>query len=87
VYNEWVTSAISEEARIRGQITELRPRVTDATLRATLALAEKINVAGAGGGGSVVEVAAPVVPLARRRRRSRSALALLAVSRPTWPLH
>jgi photosystem II stability/assembly factor-like uncharacterized protein len=47
-------NAISEEARrVRGQITELRPKITDATLKSHLdALAEKIqNTAGAGGGG------------------------------------
>jgi len=55
MYNEWVAlSAISDDARkIRGQITELRTKVTDATLKSHVdALAEKIqNVAGAGGGG------------------------------------
>jgi hypothetical protein len=55
MYNEWLAlSGISNEARkIRGQITELRSRITDATLKSHLdALAEKIqNVAGAGGGG------------------------------------
>jgi photosystem II stability/assembly factor-like uncharacterized protein len=55
MYEAWVAlNAISEEARkIRGQITELRTRITDATLKSHVdALAEKIqNVAGAGGGG------------------------------------
>jgi len=55
MYNEWVAlSAISDEARkIRGQLTELRTRITDATLKSHVdAFAEKIqNVAGAGGGG------------------------------------
>jgi hypothetical protein len=55
MYNEWVTlNAISEEARkIRGQITELRAKITDATVKSHVeALAEKIQtVAGAGGGG------------------------------------
>jgi photosystem II stability/assembly factor-like uncharacterized protein len=55
MYNEWVAlNAISEEARkIRGQITELRAKVTDAALKSHVeALAEKIQtVAGAGGGG------------------------------------
>ncbi|HEX3142594.1 MAG TPA: hypothetical protein VHQ64_01395, partial [Pyrinomonadaceae bacterium] len=55
MYNEWVAlSAISDDARkIRGQLTELRTKVTDATLKSHVdALAEKIqNVAGAGGGG------------------------------------
>ncbi len=54
MYQEWLAlSAISEEARkIRGQITELRTRITDATLKSHVeAFAEKIqNVAGAGGG-------------------------------------
>jgi len=38
---------------VRGQITELRPKITDATLKSHLdTLAEKIqNTAGAGGGG------------------------------------
>src|SRR5213075_3263729 len=55
MYNEWVAlNAISEEARkIRAQITELRPKITDATLKSHVeAFAEKVqNVAGAGGGG------------------------------------
>jgi photosystem II stability/assembly factor-like uncharacterized protein len=45
---------ISDEARkIRGQLTELRPKIKDETLKGHLdALAEKVqNVAGAGGGG------------------------------------
>jgi hypothetical protein len=55
MYNEWLAlSAISDDARkIRAQLTELRTKVTDATLKGHVdALAEKIqNVAGAGGGG------------------------------------
>lgn len=55
MYNEWVAlNAISEGARkIRGQITDLRSKITGATLKSHVdALAEKIqNVAGAGGGG------------------------------------
>jgi photosystem II stability/assembly factor-like uncharacterized protein len=54
-YNEWVAlNALSEEARkIRGQITDLLSKITDAKLKSHVeALAEKIqNVAGAGGGG------------------------------------
>jgi hypothetical protein len=55
MYNEWVAlNAISEEARkIRSQLAELRPKITDATLKSHVeAFAEKLqNVAGAGGGG------------------------------------
>jgi hypothetical protein len=55
MYRDWLTlNAISEDARkIRGQMTELRAKITDATLKSHVdALAEKIqNVAGAGGGG------------------------------------
>ena len=55
MYNEWVAlSAISDEARkIRGQLTELQTRITDATLKSHVdAFAEKVqSVAGAGGGG------------------------------------
>ncbi|HTD88137.1 MAG TPA: glycoside hydrolase, partial [Candidatus Binatia bacterium] len=55
MYQEWLAlNAISEEARrIRGQITELRTKITDATLKSHVdAFAEKVqNVAGAGGGG------------------------------------
>jgi hypothetical protein len=55
MYEAWLAlNAISDEARkIRGQITELRAKVSDATLKSHVdALAEKIqNVAGAGGGG------------------------------------
>jgi photosystem II stability/assembly factor-like uncharacterized protein len=55
MYQEWLAlSAISEEARkIRAQISELRTKITDATLKSHVdAFAEKIqNVAGAGGGG------------------------------------
>ena len=55
MYDEWLAlNAISEDARrIRGQITELRAKITDATLKSHVdALAEKIQtVAGGGGGG------------------------------------
>ena len=55
LYDEWLAlNSISDQVRrIRGQITELRPRVLDANLKAKVdALAEKIqSVAGAGGGG------------------------------------
>jgi len=55
MYQEWLALAtISDEARkIRAQITELRTKITDATLKSHVdAFAEKIqSVAGAGGGG------------------------------------
>ena len=55
MYDEWLAlNAISDDARrIRGQITELRAKITDATLKSHVdALAEKIQgVAGGGGGG------------------------------------
>jgi photosystem II stability/assembly factor-like uncharacterized protein len=55
MYDVWLAlNAVSEEARrVRGQITELRPKITDATLKSHLdALADKIqNTAGASGGG------------------------------------
>ena len=55
MYDEWLAlNTISDDARrIRGQLTELRAKITDATLKSHVdALAEKIqNVAGGGGGG------------------------------------
>jgi photosystem II stability/assembly factor-like uncharacterized protein len=55
MYDERMTlNSISEEVRkLRGQITELRAKVSDATLKAHIdALAEKLQaLAGAGGGG------------------------------------
>ncbi|HBB98972.1 MAG TPA: glycoside hydrolase [Blastocatellia bacterium] len=55
MYDEWLAlNTISDDARrIRGQLTELRAKVTDATLKSHVdALAEKIqSVAGGGGGG------------------------------------
>jgi photosystem II stability/assembly factor-like uncharacterized protein len=55
MYQEWLAlGAISDEARkIRGQITELSTKITDATLKSHVdAFAVKIqNVAGAAGGG------------------------------------
>jgi len=55
MYDEWLAlNTISDEARrIRGQLTDLRAKVTDATLKRHVdALAEKIQgVAGGGGGG------------------------------------
>ena len=55
VYDQWlVLNAIADEVKsIRGQLTELRPRVSDPTLKAHLdAFAEKLQgLAGAGGGG------------------------------------
>ena len=55
MYDEWLAlNTISDEARrIRGQLTELRAKITDATLKSHVdALAEKIqSVAGGGGGG------------------------------------
>ena len=55
LYDEWMTlNAISDQVRrIRGQLTDMRPRITDATLKGHVdALAEKLQaLAGAGGGG------------------------------------
>src|SRR5438270_5379476 len=55
MYDEWLAlNAITDDARrIRGQITELRAKITDATLKSRVdALAEKIQgVAGAGSPG------------------------------------
>jgi photosystem II stability/assembly factor-like uncharacterized protein len=55
MYDEWLSlNTISDDARrIRGQLTELRAKITDATLKSHVdALAEKIqSVAGGGGGG------------------------------------
>jgi len=55
LYDEWLAlNSISDQARvIRGQITELRPKVSDATLKTKVdAFAEKLqSLAGAGGGG------------------------------------
>ncbi len=55
LYDEWLAlNTISNQIRpIRGQITELRPKVTDANLKARLdAVAEKLqSLTGAGGGG------------------------------------
>ena len=54
MYDEWMTlNGISEEVRkLRGQITDLRPKVTDTNLKAHLdAFAEKLqSFAGSGGG-------------------------------------
>ena len=54
LYDEWLTlNSISDQVRkIRGQLTELRPRASDASLKAKVdALAEKLqNFAGAAGG-------------------------------------
>lgn len=55
LYDEWlVLNSISDQVRrIRGQIIELRPRVSDANLKTKVdAFAEKLqSLAGAGGGG------------------------------------
>jgi len=55
LYDEWLAlNAISDQVRrIRGQLTEARSRITDATLKAHVdALAEKLQaLAGAAGGG------------------------------------
>src|SRR5438046_4039253 len=55
LYDEWLAlNASSEQVRkVRGQLTDLRPRVSDATLKSHLdALAQKLqDLAGAGGGG------------------------------------
>ena len=55
LYDEWLAlNAISDQVRrIRGQLTEMRSRITDATLKAHVdALAEKLQaLAGAAGGG------------------------------------
>jgi len=54
LYDEWLAlNSISDQARkVRGQITELRPRVSDANLKARVdAFAEKLQGFGGGGGG------------------------------------
>lgn len=55
LYDEWLAlNSISEQVRkIRGQLTELRPRATDSTLKSHLdTFTEKLaSIAGAGGGG------------------------------------
>ena len=55
LYDEWLAlNAISDQVRrIRGQLTDTRSRITDATLKAHVdALAEKLQaLAGAAGGG------------------------------------
>ena len=55
IYDEWMAlNSISEEVRkVRGQLTDLRPKVSDANLKAHVdALADKLQAfAGAGGGG------------------------------------
>jgi hypothetical protein len=55
LYDEWLSlNSISDQVRrIRGQITELRAKVSDAALKTKVdALAEKLqSFAGAGGGG------------------------------------
>ncbi len=54
MYDEWMTlNSISEEVRkMRGQLTDLRPRVSDANLKAHVdALAEKLQALAGGGGG------------------------------------
>ena len=54
LYDEWLAlNSISDQVRkVRGQVTELRPRVSDANLKTKVdALAEKLqSLAGAGGG-------------------------------------
>jgi hypothetical protein len=55
LYDEWLAlSSISEQARkVRGQLTELRPRIADAALKSQVeSFTEKLTaIAGAGGGG------------------------------------
>jgi photosystem II stability/assembly factor-like uncharacterized protein len=55
LYDEWLAlNAIGDQVRrLRGQLTDVRSRITDATLKAHVdALAEKLQaLAGAGGGG------------------------------------
>jgi hypothetical protein len=55
LYDEWLAlNSISDQVRrIRGQVTELRPKVSDATLKTKVdAFAEKLqSLVGAGGGG------------------------------------
>src|SRR2546430_7315278 len=55
MYDEWLAlNEISDDARrIRGQITELRAKISDATLKSHVdALAEKIQSVAGGGGNS-----------------------------------
>lgn len=54
MYDEWMAlNSISEEVRkLRGQVTDLRPKVTDANLKARLdAVADKLQAFAGGGGG------------------------------------
>jgi photosystem II stability/assembly factor-like uncharacterized protein len=54
MYDEWMAlSSVSEEIRkVRGQLTDLRPKVSDANLKAHLdALADKLQALAGGSGG------------------------------------
>ncbi len=54
LYDEWLAlnSASEEVRKIRAQLAELRPKVTDATLKANVdALADKLQALAGGGGG------------------------------------
>jgi len=81
LYDEWLAlNSISEQARkIRGQLTELRPRVTDAALKSQVdAFTEKLSaVAGAGGGGFGGGAAAAAPTVASTSGRVRTLFNLL----------
>jgi photosystem II stability/assembly factor-like uncharacterized protein len=85
MYDEWMTlNAISEEVRkLRGQITELRAKVSDATLKTHIdVLAEKLQtLAGAGGagfgGGGGTGAGAARVTVASTAGRARTLFTLI----------
>jgi hypothetical protein len=82
LYDEWLAlNAISEQVRkVRGQLTELRPRVSDATLKSHVdALAQKLqSLAGAGGGGfGGGGAGAPRVTVASATQRIRTLFNLI----------
>jgi len=65
LYDEWLAlNSISEQVRkIRGQLTELRPKVTDAALKSQVdAFTEKLSAVAGGGGGGFGAGAAPAAP-------------------------
>src|SRR5581483_3361218 len=72
MYDEWMAlNSISEDVRkLRGQVTDLRPKVTDANLKAHLdAFADKLQ-AFAGGGGGAAANARPTVASTMQRART-----------------
>jgi photosystem II stability/assembly factor-like uncharacterized protein len=81
VYDEWLTlNTISESVRlIRGQLTDLRPRVPEGELKTHVdALAAKLQaLAGAGGGQGGPAAAAPRVTLNATSGRLRTLLNLI----------